>query len=231
MYEIVVLCVLWALAGLQIQGVLGLPDTFGSIPIGVPFFGALGGVLISLSAVFDFRRKAAWDPSWEAWHYTRWLVGGTVGIVSVLIFQAGVLSTGLSLNPKGGHITFLTYYLIAFAVGYREATFRTLLKRLGDVILAPGAGSAPTVASVHPSEGSLAGGDLVSISGTNLAQVNAVKFGAKDVSEIVGERSETNLLVRTPPGDAGAVPVTVSTPEGSGSASDPFTYRDPAGAA
>src|SRR5262249_31487319 len=93
-YEIVALCVLWTLAGLQVTGRLGLPQDLGSMPIGVPFFGALGAVLVSLSAVFDYR-KSAWDPTWEAWHYSRWLIGGTVGIVSVLIFQAGILSTGL----------------------------------------------------------------------------------------------------------------------------------------
>src|SRR2546425_13175197 len=93
-YEIVVLCLLWTFAGLHLTGVLVAPKWYGSIPVGVPFFGALGAVLISLSAVFDFAGQG-WNPKWEAWHYTRWLIGGSVGIISVLIFQAGILSTGL----------------------------------------------------------------------------------------------------------------------------------------
>src|SRR5437870_3785026 len=98
-YEIVVLSVLWTFAGLHLTKALVLPKDFGSIPVGVPFFGAVGAVLISLSAVFDFTGEG-WNPKWEAWHYTRWLVGGSVGVISVLIFQAGILSTGLSLDQK-----------------------------------------------------------------------------------------------------------------------------------
>src|SRR2546423_10463237 len=104
---------------------------FGPIPVGVPWFGALGAVLISLTGVFDHKRD--WDNELWPWHLSRPLIGITVGVVSVLILQAGVLSIGASHATSN-----LLYYLIAFLVGYREETFRELIKRLVDVVLSPG---------------------------------------------------------------------------------------------
>jgi len=190
----------------------------------VPFFGALGAVLISLSAVFDFRRRG-WDPSWEAWHYTRWLVGGTVAIVSVLIFQAGIAATGLKLDPNASNAprNNLLYYLIAFAVGYREETFRALVKRLVDVILTPGKQPGPTVSSLSPTSGPVAGGTAVTITGANLARVDSVAFGGQ-AAEILEGRSDTSIQVTTPAADEpGAVPVVVETADGS-EASQTFSY-------
>jgi hypothetical protein len=221
-YETAVLCALWTFAGLHLTGVLVLPKKFGSLPIGVPFFGALGAVLISLSAVFDFR-GAGWDPGWEAWHYTRWLVGGTLGIISVLIFQAGILSVGLDLSAPTKGPKNLAYYLIAFVVGYREATFRELIKRLVDVILTPGAGIPPVVGSLNPSSGPRSGGTSVAITGKNLARVSSVSFGGV-AATIVDQGSDTYLVAETPAAQsAGAVPVVVETPDGS-DATQTFTY-------
>jgi hypothetical protein len=36
-----------------------VPDSFGSVPVGVPWFGALGAVLISLTGVFEHEHD--WD--------------------------------------------------------------------------------------------------------------------------------------------------------------------------
>jgi hypothetical protein len=47
--------------------------------------------------------------------------------------------------------TNLLYYLVAFLVGYREETFRELIKRLVDIILSPGNGAgAPAKTGVNP---------------------------------------------------------------------------------
>jgi hypothetical protein len=50
-----------------------IPDFFGPIPIGVPWFGALGAILISLTGVFQHARAGTLltnngigpDPLWE----------------------------------------------------------------------------------------------------------------------------------------------------------------------
>lgn len=69
-----------------------IPAFLGSVHIGVPWFGAVGSVLISLTGVSDHehdRDKDLWP-----WHVTRPFIGFALGIVSVLIFQAGILAVG-----------------------------------------------------------------------------------------------------------------------------------------
>jgi hypothetical protein len=48
-----------------------LPSSLGSLPVGVPWFGAVGGTLISLTGVF--KHADTWDPRLELWHWAdRW---------------------------------------------------------------------------------------------------------------------------------------------------------------
>ena len=162
--EIFYLLVLFALALLYFPPLgpalhVSLPASFGSLPVGVPWFGALGAVIISLSGVFDHRND--WDPTWALWHFTRPLIGISLAIIAWLTFQAGILAVGSVPGPPAANPenptqivtapTNLLYYLIAFVVGYREAVFRELIKRVSDVILTPsgGAGSAPTPPVVY----------------------------------------------------------------------------------
>jgi len=110
-----------------------VPDTIGVLPIGVPFFGALGATLISLVGVTDHRTD--WDLGYKYWHYTRPLVGAVVGTVGCLIFLVIVRAAAeksASTTPDD-----LTFCVIAFVLGYREETFRALVKRLVDTILEP----------------------------------------------------------------------------------------------
>ena len=120
----------------------------GSLPTPVLWFGALGAVLLSLTGVFDHRGD--WDNGFLPWHISRPLVGAAVAVIAVLIVIAGILATGTQpgaeatgTEPAAGATTANTtknifYFLVAFIVGYREETFRLLIKRLADVILIPG---------------------------------------------------------------------------------------------
>lgn len=69
-----------------------LQDAFGPVPLGVPWFGALGAVLISLTGVFEHEKD--WDKNYWHWHLARPLIGIVVAVVSVLIFKAAVLAVG-----------------------------------------------------------------------------------------------------------------------------------------
>ncbi len=153
--EVVYLLLLFALALIYLTDVAGpshlsLPASFGPLPVGVPWFGALGAVIISLSGAFDHRQD--WDPSWNLWHVTRPLIGISLAVISWLIFQAGILAVGSSPAPPSSASnpasavatpTNLLFYLIAFVVGYREQVFRELIKRVADVILSPANGTTP----------------------------------------------------------------------------------------
>jgi hypothetical protein len=112
-----------------------LPETVGGLPVGVPWFGAVGGVLISLTGIFLHARD--WDMTYTWWHVARPLIGAVVGSIGCLILVVVVEATSTNRT----HTNASVYYLAAFLVGYREETFRELIKRATDVIF--GAGRSP----------------------------------------------------------------------------------------
>jgi IPT/TIG domain-containing protein len=85
--------------------------------------------------------------------------------------------------------------------------------------------AAPTVSSVEPDSGSSAGGETVTIKGTNLTEATAVEFGGATATDL-DEISATELTVTSPAHIEGTVDVTVTTPGGTSatSAADRFAY-------
>ncbi|GAB3065422.1 hypothetical protein GCM10027053_30650 [Intrasporangium mesophilum] len=106
------------------------------MPLWIPWAGALGGVTISLVGV------ATHTHDWNAleygyWHLARPFLGAVCGSVAVLIVVLVLRSVDPNANGKAGtpaSIAILS--VIAFVIGYREETFRTLVARVVDVILA-----------------------------------------------------------------------------------------------
>ena len=202
---------------------LFLPESnmFGSVPVGVPWFGALGAVLISLTGVFEHEND--WDANYWPWHVARPLIGVAVGVVSVLILQAGVLAVGSTpTNPNVPKN--LLYYLVAFLVGYREETFRELIKRLVDIIRAPGTvqTAAPTITDVNPPQAPHATPTPVTITGSGFTGAQSVKFGNVAATQFT-VNGDGKLTATTPALPAGgAVVLTVTTKNGS--ASTNFTF-------
>jgi hypothetical protein len=82
----------------------------------------------------------------------------------------------------------------------------------------------PTVSSIAPTSGPLAGGTVVTITGTGFVSGATVKFGAA-AGTSVSFLSPTSLKA-TSPASSGIVDVTVTTPGGTSatSAADKFTY-------
>ncbi|NTW54488.1 MAG: hypothetical protein HGB15_06985 [Chlorobaculum sp.] len=203
---------------------LTIPDSFGSIPVGVLWFGALGGVVISLSGTVDHRHN--WDSSWKYWHITRPFVGVALSVISVMIFQAGILSVGSSIpatkSPTASQN--LLYYLVSFVVGYREEAFRELIKRLTDIILSPGGEALrPVIESVVPTKG--AENDQVIIKGRCFKEVSSVRFGSA-FSPSFQIESDNQMTATIPPGSAGkTVNITITSKAGS-STGGKFTYTD-----
>jgi hypothetical protein len=81
--------------------------------------------------------------------------------------------------------------------------------------------AAPTVTGLSPSQGPTAGGTSVTITGTNLSLVTAVKFGA--VSAAFTLVSGTQITAVAPSSAAGPVSVTVTAPGGT-SGPGPYFY-------
>jgi hypothetical protein len=218
--QIVYLVALGVIAGLYLHGTIHPRLYVGSFPTPVIWFGALGAVLISLTGVFQW--CDSWDTCYRYWHWSRPLIGASVAVISVLIIQAGILGAGS--HPKASDIGAknLTYYLVAFLVGYREETFRQLIKRLADVILTPDGVKAapPTLSLLNPDSGSA--GTSVIMLGSGLTGTREVKFGANTATFNVD--SDAQITATAPRSDVtGPVAVAVTTPAGS-AAGPQFTY-------
>ena len=83
---------------------------------------------------------------------------------------------------------------------------------------------APTVTSISPNSGPAAGGQSVTITGTNFSTGSAtVKFG-NNAATSVSVASDSSITCNTPAGAAGAVDVVVTTNGGSGTLPGGYTY-------
>jgi hypothetical protein len=118
-----------------------IPATLGPIPVGVPWWGALGAVTISLYGVFFHNQK--WERSFNYWHIARPFLGAVLGMVAYLVFVVVIDATGVQAKRSGT----LVYYLVAFLVGYSEDAVQLLLKRATDVLFASGAPRSNIAAS------------------------------------------------------------------------------------
>ncbi|MDI5970849.1 IPT/TIG domain-containing protein [Streptomyces sp. SL13] len=81
--------------------------------------------------------------------------------------------------------------------------------------------TAPVITTPAPAQGPVAGGNTVTLTGTALTGATAVRFGATAASFTAV--SATQVTAIAPPGAAGAVSVTITTPGGT-SAGVTYTY-------
>src|SRR5213078_857152 len=81
--------------------------------------------------------------------------------------------------------------------------------------------SSPTISTVNPGSGSVAGGTSVTITGTNLDSASSITFGGSAATVVA--RSATSLTVTTPAHTAGSVSVAITNPGGTTSTGT-FTY-------
>lgn len=86
-------------------------------------------------------------------------------------------------------------------------------------------GSAPVITSINPASGPIAGGTLVTITGTGFTGVTAVKFGATAATSFTVV-SDTQITAASPAQANSVVQVSVTTPLGTtaDTAADNFTY-------
>lgn len=120
-------------------------------PLWVPWAGALGGTTISLVGVA--KHAVDWDaPKYGYWHLSRpflGAVGGTVAVLIVVLVLRSVDPPAADSRYTAGGTAILA--VIAFVVGYREDTFRALIKKVVDVILEPGDRSPTSPVKLVPS--------------------------------------------------------------------------------
>jgi len=83
--------------------------------------------------------------------------------------------------------------------------------------------AAPTVTSISPTSGPMAGGTAITIIGTNLSGATSVTIGGTAAIGVAVVNA-TTITATTPAGAAGAANVVVTTPGGTGTGSGLFTY-------
>ena len=96
----------------------------------------------------------------------------------------------------------------------------------------PGPGAAyvfevaphPSIRSIAPRRGPAAGGTPVTITGSGLAGATAVRFGTAPVRTLQAGAAGTSITVVSPPHAAGAVRIAVTTPGGTSTSGQTFTY-------
>jgi len=196
------------------------PATLGPMPLGVPWYGALGGVVISLTGVFEHRYD--WDSRYFFWHAARPFIGAAVAVVAVLIFQAGILAAGVDPADDDTRTTQdLIYYVLAFLVGYREESFRGMIRKVADVFLTSDTqGTAPAIVGVEPAQG--AAGIQVTIKGSGFKGTQLVRFGLNESPQF-RISSDAEIVAEVPDG-AGTVGVTVLNAKGASTTAQAFTY-------
>jgi len=84
-------------------------------------------------------------------------------------------------------------------------------------------GGTATLSGITPPAGSTAGGNSVTLTGTNLTGASSVFFGSSAGSNIVVSNAGQTLTV-TAPGGTGTVNVTVNTPQGNPVLTNAYTY-------
>jgi hypothetical protein len=117
-----------------------LPPNVAGVPVSIPWFGALGAVLIGLYGIFDHSHRD-WQRALNMWHVARPFTGAVLGTVGYILFASVIRATGITPTPAEG-VGKLVYFGVAFVVGFREETFRQLIKRVADLIVGPGQGTS-----------------------------------------------------------------------------------------
>jgi hypothetical protein len=84
------------------------------------------------------------------------------------------------------------------------------------------------ISAISPVTGAIAGGTVITLTGSGFTGATAVRFGALDGTAVTVV-SPTQVTAVTPAAAAGAVDVTLVTPAGSWTSRRAFTYFDPAG--
>jgi hypothetical protein len=110
-------------------------------------------VSISIVGVAGYSIQTEWRPDrFGYWHLTRPLLGAVFGTTAVLIVALllqnvkGTTASDSGYTPAGQ----VVLGVIAFVVGFREETFRTLVMRVVDMIISPSAADAGSLVAFVP---------------------------------------------------------------------------------
>jgi len=110
-----------------------------------------------MSTIFGGALLAAhggeWDPSSNVWHIVRPILGGIFGLIAFLAFTAVISAATQHIVLPSGSAS-VVYAIVAFLAGFREESFRELLKKFTDLFLAPGTSTGAKNTPSNPTDAS-----------------------------------------------------------------------------
>jgi len=216
-YDLVVIAVLLAIGVSYFKR----PDWFDiggehvsvNLSIHCIWFGALGGIIISLKGVYDHASGGVpWKDDFNLWHIGRPVSGGIAGLMTFLLLQ--LASSNIPSEPVA--------YAAAFIFGTQERRFFGLLSEVARLIVQVPSETTQrplTLASIAPNQGTA--GTPIKIVGAGFdPKATATLGGAaignlevKDATSITGLApakpagvDEADLVVTNPDGTSATLP-------------------------
>lgn len=172
-----------------------------NISLRAMWFGALGGIVISLKGVYDHCcDTGAWDDCFNLWHIGRPVSGALTGLITLVL----LLSIDQKAPPEP------VVYAIAFIFGTQERRFFNFLSEVAALVVRVPNDEKTVglkITDVQPVEGKE--GALVLITGQGFAQGATVTFGSNKLNNaIVSKDGQT--IVGNVPAPPEAVPAEVN---------------------
>jgi hypothetical protein len=121
-----------------------VPASFGQIPVGVVWFGATGAEIASLYGIF--MNNKTWKTSYNYWHYCRPMFGAVTGSIGALMYLI-LLNLGIKSAVT---VDSLTFYVVAFVLGFADKSFMQMLQSVTNVIIKPGSRTSPVNSKGSP---------------------------------------------------------------------------------
>jgi hypothetical protein len=221
-YDVGVLaaCLAIGLALIELQ----LPKFFVEhhIEVRSMWFGALGGIMISLKGIYEHAKGPdGWDDSFSLWHIGRPFSGAITGLMTVVLMEAA--------NP-GKSLTAPVVYAAAFVFGTQERRFFNFLYEVAKLVVqVPGddKSAGPRLTEVQPGEGPP--GTVFIIRGRGIEPSPTIKFGSAKIDHVTVASDGTSAAGVVPARPAGAEVVDVIVVNQSGTSmvlAEKFKYTD-----
>ncbi len=175
--------------------------------------GALGSYIHAATSFADYVGNRKLSSNWVWWYLLRPFIGMTLSLVFYFVVRGGFISPnagGADMNPFGiAAMAGLVGMFSKQAIDKLDEVFTSLFgskgdDKRGDKLL------APSVTTIKPNTGPLAGKSPVKITGTGFLPNAGVTFAGKAASEIVVGGDGKTIAASTPPAEtAGPVDVEV----------------------
>jgi hypothetical protein len=169
------------------------------------WFGALGGVAISLKGVYDHRDGASspWDAGFNLWHIGRPVSGAIAGFMTFLVLEVLNLK-GANAAPPNEYIV----YLAAFIFGTQERGFFNLLYQMAKLIVTTPGDKDDQGLRIVAIEPEIAGpGDVVILRGAGIGKGASARLGGLPLEKAIIAADGSSIAGLAPAGPAGNGPV------------------------